>query len=236
MPEESHLEFYKRWQRLAGPYFKWQHQQFEQFVGNRVADIGCGLGTFAPLLSECEKYIGVEPDPELRAEFKRLHNKDNVFLADCGDACDSRLVAELKSHDVDTIISINVLEHIRDDRTAFGNMVKAVTDGGYICLILPAGEYLFGSLDELDNHYRRYSKKTIRDLAAGLPVVMEKNYYMNVPGAIGWFIKGRVLREKKHGDENYTLMNMLLPFIRRMEGLIHPPFGMSLVAVFSKRT
>ena len=60
-------------------------------------------------------------------------------------------------------------------------------------------------------------------------------YHFNALAAVGWLFKGRVLREKRQADENYAVMNTVLPLASRLEGLIRPPFGLSLVAVLRKR-
>jgi 2-polyprenyl-3-methyl-5-hydroxy-6-metoxy-1,4-benzoquinol methylase len=54
---ESHLDFYRRWSGHCKPYFRWQMRQFSPYIGNRVGDVGCGLGNFAELLLDRELYL-----------------------------------------------------------------------------------------------------------------------------------------------------------------------------------
>lgn len=236
-PSETHLDYYKRWGKLAEPYFKWQFGQFTPYIGKRVADIGCGLGNFVKFFNSTELYLGFELDPELSKIFEEKHKAHNIKLAQCGDITNSAVVQEIKDNKIDSIVCINVLEHIQNDELALRNMIEAVVPGGYVCLLVPAVPCIYGTLDKLDNHHRRYSKKQLLDLLGGSQkqrVEIIKCYYMNFIGVFGWFLKGRILKEKTHGNENYKIMNLILPFISSIESIIKPPIGMSLVMVLKK--
>ena len=212
---ESHLQFYQRWQTLA--------------------DLGCGLGNFVELLNNREFYIGLDSDQEMITAIseKYKQRKNMVFLKE--DISRKEVYDYLRSQAVDTIFCVNVLEHLADDRLALNHMVEALPAGGKICLLVPAHRSLFGSLDKLDGHYRRYAKRGFREILSTLPVEVEKLYYFNLAGALGWFFKSRVMRQYFQADENFTLMNKLVPLLRILEGWIHPPLGLSLVAVLRKR-
>jgi len=235
---ESHSEFYERWASMARPYFAWQFAQFKPFIGRRVADVGCGLGNFVEhcLAADVESYLGVEPDPELRARFMELRRGPRVRLSAADDATDPRLAEEMKAAGIDTAFSVNVLEHIERDDLALRHMIEGTKPGGHICLLVPAHPFLYGTLDRLDSHFRRYTKKNFLELLTrvGGSVTPVKLHYFNALAAFGWFLKGRILRETKQEDENYALMNAILPAVSRMEAILHPPFGLSLVAVLRR--
>jgi hypothetical protein len=99
---------------------------------------------------------------------------------------------------------------------------------------MPAVPFIFGTLDELDGHCRRYTKRTMAALFTGLPGQIRKLYYFNFAGVPGWFLKGRILKQRRHTNDNYAIMNMLLPVLRPLEKLIPPPLGMSVIGVFRK--
>jgi SAM-dependent methyltransferase len=141
---------------------------------------------------------------------------------------------ELKRKNLDSIICVNVLEHIQNDRQAIQNMVSGLVDGGTLCLLVPAMSWLYGSLDTLDGHFRRYTKKSLLEICPHHSLKVEELYYFNFVGALGWLVKGRLLRRKRHEDENYRVMNFLIPFMSFVENHFPVPFGLSLVAVFRK--
>lgn len=237
---ETHSEFYERWSAQARPYFAWQFAQFAPYVGRRVVDVGCGLGSFVEHFRGrgVELYRGVENDADLRKRFYERHRDPSVGLTAAVDATDPALAEELKRDRIDTAFSVNVLEHIERDDLALKSMIEGVAPGGHVCLLVPAHPFLYGTLDALDHHYRRYTKATLRDLvgrAGGGFLEWVDLYYFNALAAFGWFLKGRVLKETKQADENYALMNAVLPFVSRAERLVRPPFGLSLVAILKRR-
>ena len=232
---ESHLAFYRRWSTLAGPYFKWQLSHFKPFLGTRIADVGCGLGNFVDFFKDAEIYLGFEPDAELAAEFLQFRQSPSVRLSACGDITQPAAVEEMRRYGIDTVLHINVLEHIREDRLALSNMIKGLKVGGHACLLVPALPWLYGTLDTLDGHFRRYTKKKLLTLAPSIDgVQIVKCRYINFPGAFGWFLKGRVFKQKKHSDNNYKMMNAILPAVSFIESRIEPPIGLSLVLVLKK--
>ncbi len=235
--EESRLDFYKRWGRLARPYFRWQIEQFYPFLGRMIGDIGCGIGSFAEFFKGRDlTYVGFEPDNDLAEEFKRLHAGANIRLAVNGDICTPKAAAEIKAAGLDTILCINVLEHIKDDERALFNITDGIGRGGHICIIVPVFMFLYGSLDSLDGHHRRYSKKKMLSMVKNLKVDVVECYYMNLLGALGWFLKAKIMKEKRQGDENYLIGHFLTPFMSFVERIARPPFGLSLVMVLRKRS
>ncbi|MSU58489.1 MAG: methyltransferase [Pedosphaera sp.] len=234
MAAETHLEFYRRWHRLSKPYIRWQFEQFQPFIGRRVADVGCGLGNFTELLADRDFYLGIDLDEELLAELRRVHgHRSNVETARL-DITKPELKESLRAKGVDTVLCVNVVEHVADDAFAVCNMIAAIPSGGHVCLLMPALPFLFGTLDELDGHYRRYTKQIMAKLFDGQPGKILKLYYFNLIGVPGWFIKGRVLKQRQHTNDNYAIMNALLPVVRPLERLIAPPLGMSVICVFRK--
>jgi len=237
---ETHSEFYERWSAAARPYFAWQFAQFAPYVGRSVADVGCGLGSFLPHFLErgVDSYLGVEIDESLRALFAERARDARARLASTRDATDPAVVAEMKAAGVDTAFSVNVIEHIERDDLALQHMIGGTAPGGNVCLLVPAHPFLFGTLDTLDGHFRRYTKDSLRALVAkagGGRVEWVDLYYLNAVAAFGWFLKGRVLKETRQADENYAAMNAILPFVSRAEALIRPPFGLSLIAILRRR-
>ena len=234
MPE-SHIEFYRRWHRRSKPYIRWQLEQFEPYLARRVADVGCGLGNFTGLLLDRDLYLGMDVDQELLTELGANYGGSPNVRTTLMGAEDPAIVDLLRRHSIDTIICANVLEHIEDDRQVIENMILALPTGGHLCLLVPALPFLFGTLDTLDGHFRRYTKASLLARGAGLPATLIRAYYFNWVGVLGWFLKGRVLKQAAHTDDNYAVMNAVLPVVRRMERFSPPPLGMSVIAIYRRQ-
>jgi hypothetical protein len=173
----------------------------------------------------------------LRKRFTERHRDPRARLTEATDATNPQLAEEMKALGIDTCFSVNVIEHIERDDLALRHMIEGTKKGGSICLLVPAHPFLYGTLDSLDHHFRRYTKASLRDLVArvgGERVRWIDLYHFNAIASFGWFLKGRVLKETKQADENYALMNAVLPFVSRAEKLLRPPFGLSLIAILRR--
>jgi SAM-dependent methyltransferase len=232
---ESHLEFYRRWHRLSKPYIQWQLEQFMPYIGRQIADVGCGLGNFTESLLDRDLYLGIDLDAELLAELARNYGANPQVKAIRLDLTSPEFPNTLRNHGIDTVLCVNVIEHVEQDRVAIRHLAESVPIGGHVCLLVPALPFLYGTLDELDGHYRRYTKGTLIDRVRTLPVEVVKVYYFNLLGVPAWFIKGRVLKQKTHTDDNYKIMNALLPIVRPLEKFCRPPLGMSVIAILKRK-
>ena len=114
---------------------------------DRVVDFGAGSGTFAiPLLERGVDIICIEPDLRLRQHLQRA--KAPVVAT----------VDEIATASVDVVYSLNVLEHIDDDRNAVCGLAERLKDGGRLLLYVPAFPILFSAMDRKVGHYRRYRR------------------------------------------------------------------------------
>jgi len=233
---EDRLDLYARWHAEAKPYFRWQLAQFAPYLGDSVVDVGCGLGNFTELLQEKKCYVGVDCDGRMIATLRDRYagRQSPAFLE--ADIMKPECLEDLRGEAPDSVLCVNVLEHIEDDRGALANMVTILPPGGHLCLLVPALQGLYGTLDALDGHFRRYDKRVMAERLAGLPLRVVRQYYFNLVGSLGWFLKGRVLKEKTQSDANYRVMNRLIPLLSRAERFVRPPFGMSLIVVAKKES
>ena len=226
---------YRKWQRLAQPYFRWQVSQFAGNIGDRVADVGCGIGNLTPYFENAELYLAVDVDLKLLDELTTLNSHQSNIQTLPADLTAQDFSDQLRVYDINTIVCANLIEHIADDHLAISNLCSALPAGGKLNVLVPAMRSIYGTLDELDGHYRRYDKRSLQDAFEGLPLKVVSIRYFNAIGALGWWIKGRVIKQATHTTDNYRVMNLLIPFMRPFESLIRVPFGLSLVVLLEKK-
>ena len=134
----------------------------------------------------------------------------------------------------DTIIAINVLEHIYDDIGALRNIHNLLPDNGTFIILVPAHMILFGSYDKAVGHYRRYSKNNLVKKLKGSGFYIKKIKYYNKLSAFGWFINARLFKRKRFPRFQLTIMKLLVPFLDFFDKLVPFDFGISIVCIASK--
>jgi hypothetical protein len=135
----------------------------------------------------------------------------------------------------DSIIYVNVLEHIADDEGELRVVHDTLAERGRIFIFVPALRWLYGSFDRLVGHERRYAWRELRAKCerAGLRVL--KSIYFDAAGVLPWWAKYRVLRSAKMGAGAVRFYDrFVVPPLRRLEALIPPPVGKNILLVAEK--
>jgi SAM-dependent methyltransferase len=144
-------------------------------------------------------------------------------------------VAALEENSCDTIVLINVLEHIRDDQAALRELVRILRPGGCLLIFVPALAMLMSELDRVHGHFRRYHKGDLEAKLRAVPADIVHCSYFDAFGTLSWFVVNTVLRRT---DFNPTLIHIndryLVPLSRAVERLITPPFGKNLIVIAQK--
>ena len=133
----------------------------------------------------------------------------------------------------DTVICLNVIEHVPDDRAALSNIREALAPGGRAIVLVPQGQWNFGTLDEVLGHRQRYSKEGLRRLAADAGLEVERILDFNRTGTAAWFLNGKLLRRRSFGLLQIKLLNLLTPLFRLVDSLVPLP-ALSLIAVMKR--
>jgi SAM-dependent methyltransferase len=218
-------------QRLAGAanYNRWIYEQIAPYIGDRILDVGCAIGNITQFYADRELVVGVDVVSE-ELDVARLRFADKRFEAHTVDVSSPALL-QFRDRNLDTAVCLNVLEHIDDDVHALRNMAAALAPDSRICLLVPVNKWLFGPMDAIDHHYRRYTRREVNAKlhAAGLRV--EHQNYFNLLGIPAWFFTNRVLRRSMAAPVQYSIYDSLVPVLSAIERLIPPPTGLSLVTI-----
>lgn len=216
-------------------YFNWQSRLALKPLGRRIVEVGCGIGNFTRTMLDRDLIIGLDIDENCianhRARFAAHAHVQSYVL----DALDPAF-ARLKNHQPDSVVCLNVLEHISDDLgtlRAFANILPA---GGRAVLIVPAFMALYGPIDQRLGHYRRYTKASFRQTAEQAGFRALDLRYMNTVGFFGWWVNAKLIPRQEQSEGQIEVFDKyLVPVLDRLESTVTPPFGQSVFAVLEKR-
>ncbi|OGR90252.1 MAG: hypothetical protein A3J74_10365 [Elusimicrobia bacterium RIFCSPHIGHO2_02_FULL_57_9] len=217
----------------AGCLNQWMADVLEKFVGRRVLEIGSGLGHITGHLSpRRELYVASDIDPYFRRRIEeRFSASPNVKTAQV-DLLRSEDFAPFE-RGLDTIICLNVLEHIDDHESALRNMQRALAPGGRLLLLLPQGAWLYGTIDELAGHRRRYHQGELRRLLVKAGFSVERMFGFNRAGTPGWYLNGKILKRSYFGKKQLKTFDSLVWLFRRIDAFLPWP-AQSIIAVAQK--
>ena len=225
----------------ASNYHRWILQIFAPYLGRHLVEVGAGLGSFSELIVSnhaCETLSLVEPSDEmyqqldLRARRMPTMPRVQVYHASFPEA--APLITACGSPD--SIIYVNVLEHIEDDKTELEAVYRILSDHGRVFLFVPALAWLYGAFDERVGHLRRYGKDELEEKLrrAGFQIIVSA--YFDLVGIAPWWIKYRLLKSatlEPAGVKFYD--RFIVPAARRFESVIKPPIGKNVIIVAEKR-
>ena len=219
----------------ARNYMAWQFQLIKPYLGRSILEIGGGIGNFTTRLADCaDRVISIEPNQHCFAKLteKTVHLK-NVTAHHTTAEDLSDLIPE--GYKADTIVCMNVLEHLKDDVLAINTFCRYLKSGGNLVLINPAVPWIFGVIDRKLGHYRRYSKQSTHDLLAATGLKPLKLRYFNFIGVWAWWWNARIAKAESQSNFQIKVFDKLIvPIASRLEALVPLPLGQSLLVVAEK--
>ena len=237
MAQNNITENLNAWNKLDR-YSKWIYHMYEKYIGKEVLDIGGGVGTAISFyIDKAERVVATELfENQVNIMNKRFENYQ-YFKAIQADIMKDDFSAYDK---FDTIILINVLEHIEDDRKALANMKKLLKDSGTIIICVPAMPGLYCYMDKNVGHYRRYTKGELRVKAKRAELQVIEDKYVNFMGILPYWIKGKLKKDNGGSfstsiDEGESkLYSIATSILEPIERVIKPPIGISEFIILTK--
>jgi len=223
----------RRMERL-GPYNAWLHARVDGALGKRVLEVGSGVGNQTRFFADRERVVASDVEVHYVRELKaRFEGRSNVRVASYRFPLSGADREELLGEKIDTIVCMNVLEHIEDDASTLRDFASVLPAGGRLALVVPAMKALYGTLDVHLKHYRRYEKADLERLVKAAGFEVEKIRFLNRPGVLGWWLNSKVLKRKVLPKGQLRAFRFILPLLK-LEEKTEPTFGMSLLVVARK--
>jgi SAM-dependent methyltransferase len=207
------------------------YQTLRPWLGRRILEVGCGHGNLTEYLLAAADVVATDlDDVALQRTRATMSGYDNLEIHRW-DMLDP-LPPLLPGPPVDSIVCLNVLEHIEDEHGALVNARRILDPSrGRLILLVPAHPALYGPIDEKLGHFRRYTRKTLRAALERAGFRIESLQWLNMLGIPGWWLNARVLKRDRLPAFQMAAYNLVSRLALPIESWIGPPVGLSLVAV-----
>jgi SAM-dependent methyltransferase len=210
----------------------WLGHTLRPFVGNRVLEIGAGIGTLTNQFIPRESYVVSDVNPHY-LNYLRSYSFGKPYLQVLRIDAENPTDFEDLQSAFDTVVMVNVLEHVREERQTLRNIRDALAPGGRAVILVPQHPALFGSLDEVLEHRERYTRATLTRSLADAGLRLETLVDFNRFSVPGWFLNARVLRRRTLSRIQLKLLDSAMPLLKRVDRWWPWP-GLSLIAVAVK--
>lgn len=215
-------------------YNNWIFEQIRDSLGHRVLEVGSGTGNITQFLClEGREVVASDVLPSYRHTLSDLFgDRPNVAVRRYDLSEDAP--QEFLDHPFDTVVCLNVLEHIEDDLHALGQLRGVLKPGGRLALLVPAHRILYGEFDKAVGHYRRYEKSEVLEKLERAGFSVGRIRFFSLLATLPWLINGRLLKRDYLPAGQASLADILVPILK-LERFVGPPFGLSLIAIAQKK-
>jgi SAM-dependent methyltransferase len=217
---------------FARNYHEWIARELQPYLGRSVAEVGAGVGSFSQLLlgSGIDSLTAYEPSqnmfPALQAALQGEPRASAIhgFFGEAGE-----------TEMFDSVVYVNVLEHVEDDAAELRRMRAAVRPKGHVLIFVPALSWLYSPLDRQVGHFRRYHRAPLVRLVAdaGLSVVSAR--YFDFFGILPWYVNFVLLKNEIGGASVSLYDRLVVPVASVLERAVTPPVGKNLLLVAQRR-
>ncbi len=220
--------------RRARGFNKWMLSTFKSYVGTRVLEAGCGIGNFTELLLDRERLVCVDLDPFYVEMIQRRYGHLENLHVHRVDLTREEDYQEIRRENIDTVICLNVVEHIEADRTVLKRYFDTLIPGGHAIVLVPAHQFLYSVCDRVLGHFRRYTRRELSEKMkeAGFEIVSMREF--NRLGVYGWLLN-KMMKKGELNPRQMWLYEFLLPIAKLMDFLRLGP-GLSVIAIGRKPT
>lgn len=217
----------------ARQFNKWMVKIIEPHLGITILEIGAGIGNISRQLPQREKLIVTEMDDTYLEILSSAFNNNELVDVKKLDLTNKSDLDRIGKEVCDTVVCLNVLEHIESDLEALCNIKSLLEPHGRLILAVPQYSWLYGSYDESVGHYRRYSKQGLSALLekAGFRIVRLKDFnFASIPG---WWINACLMKKRHMGKIQLKFFDTTVPLFAFIEKQIPLP-GLSLICIGEK--
>jgi glycosyltransferase involved in cell wall biosynthesis/phospholipid N-methyltransferase len=215
----------------APRFTRWMADVIRPYMGQSVLEIGAGIGNMSLNLMPRSTYWATDVNSHyldylLSLQASRPYMRVAQIDAQIGHTFP-------QGQTFDTVVCLNVVEHLENDLAALQNIWSVLDNRGRAIVLVPQGPNLYGTLDQVLGHCRRYTERQFVELGQRAGFHVEKVLKFNRAGVLGWWLNGKILRRRQFGLAQIRLLNLLTPLFRLVDSWIPLP-PLSIIAILTK--
>lgn len=200
------------------------------YCRGNLLEIGSGIGNISQFFVEKKCPITLSDTEKLYTDLLKVKFDASPVLSIDLVHPEFSALYQKYFQSFDTVIFLNVLEHIKEHERAIENSRKFLKKGSTLIILVPAYSFLFSKIDMGLGHYRRYTKKSLSGLLFQNNIVVRKGFYFNALGLCGWWY-GKMAGLKKIPGGNMKIFNKLIPIAKIIDKIFFRKFGLSVIVV-----
>ena len=223
----------------AKQFNRWLFDSIAPWCRGEVLEVGSGIGNLSTLFLDHGFALTAT---DLRKEYCHLLQKQFGNHPGLQQVVNLDLVApdfntrySALSNSFDTVVALNVVEHIRNDDLAIAHCHQMLKPGGNAVILVPAYQWLYNPFDKELGHYKRYNAQRLSKLMERQGFEVIATSYFNAAGIFGWWLSGSLLRKKIIPASQLKTFNKLVPFFRLIDQITFHRLGLSVIAIGRKK-
>lgn len=216
----------------------WMYEEISSSLCGDILEIGSGIGTFSEKLTRDfpNSNLTFTDMSSMYVELLKKKFSSNgsvvVYRLDLNERIDYERIGYKK---FDSILAVNVLEHVENDEFAFSQLYDMLKEKGTLVVLVPCHKFLYNIIDQNIGHFRRYTKKELEYKVRKTGFVIDKTFYFNTVGMIGWYLNGNLFKKPKVSGTGVKILDTVVPVLKYTERIFGKRIGLSIICTVKKK-
>jgi SAM-dependent methyltransferase len=217
----------------APKFNAWMYESVQPWLGRRVAELGVGRGNLSKFIRQHEHVLLTDYRTDYLEELRaRWHHHPHLQIGKL-DMTVPADYEQIRTFAPESVVFLNVLEHIEDDEAVLANLFDVIPEGGRVIVLVPYNMRLYSDFDRQLGHFRRYAKNELENKFRVAGFEVEKQFYFNKAGVPAWYAANKLGKQSALKPWQLKVYNILTPIFRVLDRIL-PTTGLSTVVIGRK--
>ena len=208
---------------------KYIYLLIKKYINNNLLEVGAGIGSFTKNYEKKIRNLTLSEtdDSNFNLLTSKFKDKNNIKVI-------NTFTSQI-SETFNTIMYLNVLEHIEKDVEEINQALKKLKANGHLIILVPAHNELYGKFDEVIGHFKRYKTDFFKSLKLTNAEVLEL-YYLDSLGYLLYYLNKIFFKEEIYPTKLKIFLwdKLFTPFSMILDKLLYYKFGKNVMCVIKK--